>query len=221
MVLVGISGVAWIVRALASGAVSPVLDDILLGVMLVGSAAASGPSYSTSVYPMAGSLVIMLAKTEQPRWVRWVWPLAAVVAAAVGFSAGHRELWSIAITTLTIAIATLAGLARRASFEEVARRFDGLDRAYAFELARVQASADRLLTVKTLRARYPELTPREAETLALICRGRSNEQIAGDLYISVATVKGYVNSLFTKIPAAIRAHAIALVLGTVHPGTTA
>ena len=208
------AGVAWAVRALASGWSPPALDFGLLAVMLICSGLTAGPTYGASLYPAAGSLVIMLGDPGRPRWTAWAWPVAAGAAAAGGFGLGYGDLWSVAIAVTTLAIASLAGFSRRARAEEVARRFTGLDRAYAEELSKVQASVDRLLTPDTLRARYPSLTAREAQTLALICRGRSNEQIAGDLVISTATVKGYVNSLFVKIPAQNRAHAIALVLGT-------
>jgi len=214
VLLAGAAGAAWVVRALVSARGPRALDLVLLAVMLVGSAAIAGPTYGVSLYPAAGSLVIVLGDPGAPRWTVWGWPIAATAAAAIGFGVGHAEPWSIAVVVPTLAIAALAGLSRRAHARDVARRFTGLDRAYAEELSQVQASVDRLLTSDSLRARYPGLTAREAETLALICRGRSNEEIAGDLVITTATVKGYVNSLFGKIPAQNRAHAIALVLGT-------
>ncbi|MCL2515770.1 MAG: response regulator transcription factor [Microbacteriaceae bacterium] len=65
-----------------------------------------------------------------------------------------------------------------------------------------------------LIARFPALTPREAEVLAEIARGRSNPEIAGQLFVSVATVKTHVNSLFAKLGVASRAQAIALAVGS-------
>ncbi|TDD36316.1 response regulator transcription factor [Actinomadura sp. KC06] len=52
------------------------------------------------------------------------------------------------------------------------------------------------------------LTRREAEVLALIARGRSNAEIAGDLFISEATVKTHINNLFAKASLRDRAQAV-------------
>ncbi|TMR03024.1 response regulator transcription factor [Actinomadura soli] len=52
------------------------------------------------------------------------------------------------------------------------------------------------------------LTRREAEVLALIARGRSNAEIAGDLFISEATVKTHINNLFAKANLRDRAQAV-------------
>jgi DNA-binding NarL/FixJ family response regulator len=42
------------------------------------------------------------------------------------------------------------------------------------------------------------LTRREAEILAMIARGRSNSDIASDLYLSAHTVKSHINRIFAK-----------------------
>jgi DNA-binding NarL/FixJ family response regulator len=43
-----------------------------------------------------------------------------------------------------------------------------------------------------------ELTPREAEVLRLIAEGRSNREIARELFVSEATIKTHVNRIFAK-----------------------
>jgi len=64
-----------------------------------------------------------------------------------------------------------------------------------------------------LRERFPALTAREADVLEAITLGHNNAQIAADLFLSVATVKSYVNSIFAKLGARDRAHAAAIASG--------
>jgi DNA-binding NarL/FixJ family response regulator len=61
-----------------------------------------------------------------------------------------------------------------------------------------------------LAARF-NLTRREDEVLALIGEGLSNAEIAGRLFVGVATVKTHINAIFAKIGVRDRAQAIALV----------
>lgn len=66
--------------------------------------------------------------------------------------------------------------------------------------------------VPTLRERFPDLTPREADVLEHIAAGRTNPQIAAELFLTVPTVKSYVNQVFAKLGVATRAEAVARVL---------
>jgi DNA-binding NarL/FixJ family response regulator len=70
------------------------------------------------------------------------------------------------------------------------------------------------------RVSSQELTPREVEVLERIVAGRSNKDIATDLFISEATVKSHVNSLLGKLGVADRTHAAitAIQRGIVHLG---
>ncbi len=52
------------------------------------------------------------------------------------------------------------------------------------------------------------LTQREAEILCLIARGKTNPDIAAELYLSAHTVKSHINRIFAKTGSADRAAAI-------------
>jgi LuxR family maltose regulon positive regulatory protein len=54
-----------------------------------------------------------------------------------------------------------------------------------------------------------ELTPREREILAYVARGASNQAIADELVLSVGTVKGHVNHIFSKLGVHSRTAAVA------------
>lgn len=68
---------------------------------------------------------------------------------------------------------------------------------------------ERFLVAADGPARAVEsLTEREREVLRGIGRGRSNAEIAADLFVGVATVKTHINSLFAKLDLRDRANAV-------------
>jgi DNA-binding NarL/FixJ family response regulator len=55
---------------------------------------------------------------------------------------------------------------------------------------------------------FPELTERETEVLSLIARGRTNEEIARELVLSLKTVRNHVSNIFSKLQVADRAQVV-------------
>ncbi|GAB46907.1 putative two-component response regulator [Mobilicoccus pelagius NBRC 104925] len=74
-------------------------------------------------------------------------------------------------------------------------------------------------------AAIASLTPREVEVLRLVGRGRTNAEIATDLFIAQTTVKTHVGNLLLeldtrdRVALVVLAHAVALV--ATGPGTVA
>jgi DNA-binding NarL/FixJ family response regulator len=62
--------------------------------------------------------------------------------------------------------------------------------------------------VATEQSAFPQLTSREREVLALVAAGRSNAQIAAELFLSPKTVRNNVSNIFAKLHVADRAEAI-------------
>jgi ATP/maltotriose-dependent transcriptional regulator MalT len=61
----------------------------------------------------------------------------------------------------------------------------------------------------TTPSRSDPLNARELEVLILVARGLSNREIAGQLFLTVNTVKWYLKGIFGKLDAANRTEAVA------------
>ncbi len=140
--------------------------------------------------------VLMLTTFNQEAYV-----YDALRAGASGFllkSAPPRELAG-AIRTVAAGDALLAPEITRAMIQDYVQR------------PRPGSARPEVLSV---------LTPRELEVLGLIARGRSNNEIAGELFLSEPTVKTHVTRILAKLQLRDRVHAVVLAYecGLVRPG---
>ncbi|MFT3969423.1 MAG: response regulator transcription factor [Micropruina sp.] len=121
--------------------------------------------------------------------------LAALRAGATGYltkDAGRAEL-AAAVRSVARGQATFAA--------EVG--------ATVIAAATTSATAEPVAPADLLATRFPELTRREAEVLALIVEGLGNAEIAARLFVGVTTVKTHINAIFAKLGVHTRAEAIA------------
>jgi DNA-binding NarL/FixJ family response regulator len=58
------------------------------------------------------------------------------------------------------------------------------------------------------RRTFPELTEREEEILSLVAQGKSNREIARQLFVSLKTVRNHVSNILLKLQVADRAQAV-------------
>lgn len=82
-------------------------------------------------------------------------------------------------------------------------------------------AADEPTSPRPVPAELALLTERELEVLLLVARGRSNQQIADELFISPHTSKTHVNRIMTKVAAHDRAQLVILAYesGLLRPGS--
>jgi DNA-binding NarL/FixJ family response regulator len=79
---------------------------------------------------------------------------------------------------------------------------------------------ERYVRRGTLPPQYDELTEREREMLLLVGRGSSNAEIAGELFLSEATVKTHVTRVLRKLALRDRVQAVVFAYesGLLEPG---
>ena len=74
---------------------------------------------------------------------------------------------------------------------------------------------------KDLKEKLNSLTEREIEVMRLIAKGKTNSEIAADLFVGETTVKTHISNLFTKLDLRDRVQAVvyAYESGLIQPGT--
>jgi len=214
-VLGTVATLAWLIRTLLARRLGRAADLGLLGVMLVLGGLAGVPGDAAPFAAAMASMVIVVGRELLPLAGQFAWCAAAAVLGAVGAFVGPDPVWSTIGVAAMWAVAILLGVARRHGRASAAAAAAAERVRHEAELAAARGTA---LDPASVRSRFPQLSPREAEVLGLMARGRSNAEIAAELFLSVATVKSHVNALFAKLPARDRAHAIAIAYGTAVPG---
>lgn len=182
------------------------LLGLLPGIEVVGAAADGGEAVG-----LAGSLGpdVVLMDLRMPRMDG--------VEATRRIRAAHPEIQVVVLTTYSDDESVFAALAAGARGYLTK---DADAEALASAIATVvqgEAQFDpgvqrRLAEAVTGSRRAPDppdgLTRRESEVLRLIAAGRSNAEIARELFISEATVKTHINNLFAKAGLRDRAQAV-------------
>ena len=86
---------------------------------------------------------------------------------------------------------------------------DALERIMAGEVVIIAGDNETsVLGAGDWPGRAAGLSPREAEILALITQGLSNQEIADRAYLSINSVKTYIRSAYRKIDVEKRTHAV-------------
>jgi DNA-binding NarL/FixJ family response regulator len=106
-------------------------------------------------------------------------------------------------------------LSRDASVDDVVRVLQTVAQGWTAWSPKVaEALLNRLASVaRSNHAPGSRLTSREREIFALIDRGLSNKEIATELRIELPTVKNHVHNVLSKLNAARRGEAAAMLRG--------
>ncbi len=217
-VLGAVGCLAWLLRVLLRPRIATPGGGwglVLLLLMLVPGSLAGVPGDATAFAPALASIVLVVGNALVPLAWQFVWCGASAALVVVGAFVGPDGRWTATTVAAMFVLALLIALVRRQGASHRAAELAAMRERHEAELAEARGSA---LDPEAVRERFPQLSVREAEVLGLMARGRSNAEIAQDLYLSVATVKSHVNALFAKLPARDRAHAIAIAYGTALPG---
>ena len=111
------------------------------------------------------------------------------------------------LTARALAIGAITSVSLGADAEEM------VDAVEAFAAGRLedgsQADLDNQADQRRRQGRDVNLSPRELDVLGLIVAGRSNEELAAELYLSINTVKSVIRSVYRKIGVTSRSQAVA------------
>jgi DNA-binding NarL/FixJ family response regulator len=170
-------------------------DVVLMDIRMPGTDGLAATRAIAADKSLAGVRVVILTTFELDEYV-----FEALRAGATGFLVKHTEPAELirAVRTVAAGEALLSpGVTRRLIAEFAGRA-----------------------KTPPATARLDALTGREREIVAVVAEGLSNDEIAGRLFLSPATVKTHVNRAMTKLGARDRAQLVVLAYeaGLVRPG---
>lgn len=79
-----------------------------------------------------------------------------------------------------------------------------------FSILAPEAAQSLITATRTKPEHAFDLTERELQVLALLAEGRSNAEIASELFVSMATVKYHLSNIFDKLDVKSRGEAMAI-----------
>lgn len=132
-------------------------------------------------------------------------------------TATHPDVAVLVLTMIddesTLLAALRAGargyLLKGAGHDDVRRALAAVDSGDTVLAGPVARRLRQILAQQSVQRPFPQLSDRETEILELLARGRSNEQIAAALFLSVKTIRNYVSAVFAKLGVNSRAAAVA------------
>lgn len=140
------------------------------------------------------------------------------IAATRAILAGCPDVKIIAMTSFeeeelvhgVLAAGAISYLLKNVTADELAKAI----RDAASGRSTLSPEAARVLVQATRPSKQPagDLTEREMEVLNLVAQGKSNQQIADQLVVSVATVKAHISNILAKLQVSSRAEASAYAI---------
>jgi LuxR family transcriptional regulator, maltose regulon positive regulatory protein len=192
------------------------LSGSLCDAILELNAAPGGPHSQMVLEDIERQGLFLIALDHKRRWYRYHQLFADVLRAELRRTAGaeyitrlHQRAARWYSTHPILGIPELDRAVRHARAANDANLTAELGRrAHTADLP--LRPSEQLVAAHTKAAQMtPILTPRELEVLRFIAAGASNADIATQLVVATSTVKAHINSLFAKLGATNRTHAVA------------
>jgi NarL family two-component system response regulator LiaR len=140
------------------------------------------------------------------------------IAATQAILADHPEVKIIAMTSFeeeklvqgVLAAGAISYLLKNVTADELAKAIR--DAASGRSTLSPEAARVLVQAVRPNKQSTHDLTEREMEVLTLVVQGYSNQQIADEMIISLATVKAHISNILSKLQLSSRSEAIAYAI---------